>query len=163
MMPFPYKDMVWEYFLALGILAIGTFFDVFNKKMIPDIIWMSGFVIGVFGFLLTDSLVHSSLKLMELTAIFFVAFILTRRGLLGGADSQAIILLTFLLPIGDSLFILNNSALIAFITLPFYFTLKRPKLPMKDWGNFPMPFVLFMYLGTLAHVVIGNWFLKIII
>jgi hypothetical protein len=163
MMPFPYKDMVWEYFLALGILAIGTFFDVFNKKMIPDIIWVSGLVIGVFGFLLTGSLVPSPAKLVELTAIFFVAFILTRRGWLGGADSQAIILLTFLLPIGDSLFILNNSALIAFITLPAYFILKRPRLPMKDWGNFPMPFILFMYLGTLAHVVIGNWFLKIII
>ena len=158
--------MVWEYYLALGCLAIGTYFDVFNKRMIPDIIWEAGMAVGILG-LIFYGFGHqfSSIEFAEVAVVSLVGLIIAKPlgkfGILGGADIQALILLTFIFPFGESLFIMNNSFLIAGILLPPYFIYKG--LSLKDWGNFKMPFILFMYLGTLAHMVIGNWFLKIMV
>jgi Flp pilus assembly protein protease CpaA len=153
--------LTWGFFVSLICLGIGTYFDVFNKRMVPDIIWSLGIVVGIIGFLLTDSLSVTSLKIAEITGIFILSFIVVRLGFLGGADAQALILLTFLLPIGESLFIMNNSFLVAGFVMPIYFIYN--KISFRNWGNFKMPFILFMYLGTLAHIVIGNWFLNIIL
>lgn len=152
--------MTWGYFLALICLGIGAYFDVFNKRMVPNIIWSLGILFGIIGFLFTDWQITTA-KVAEITGIFILSFAVVRIGLMGGADAQALILLTFLLPVGDSLFIMNNSFLVAGFLMPGYFIYN--KIPFRNWGSFKMPFILFMYLGTLAHVVIGNWFLKIII
>ena len=156
--------LTWGYFVALVCLGIGTYFDVFNKRMVPNIIWSLGILFGIIGFIFMDSGYWQTVtltKIAEITGIFILSFAVVRIGIMGGADAQALILLTFLLPIGDSLFIMNNSFLVAAFLMPVYFVYN--KIPFNDWGNFKMPFILFMYLGTLVHVVIGNWFLNIIL
>tara|TARA_B100000949_G_C14173797_1_gene404468 strand:- start:353 stop:811 length:459 start_codon:yes stop_codon:yes gene_type:complete len=152
--------MVWEYYLVLTCLAIGTYFDVFNKRMIPNIIWTLGLIVGIIGFIITGYTILF-IKIVELAGIFLLAYFITRIGFMGGADAQALVFMTFLLPVGDSLFIMNNSFLVAGLLMPFYFIYN--KISFRNWGNFPMPFILFMYLGTLTHLVIGNWFLKILV
>jgi hypothetical protein len=141
-------------YIALMTLGIGTYFDVFNKKMVPDIIWTIGATVGLVLIITTGSTSFFSLaKIAEIGVIFIVTHYIAKLGIWGGADSKAWIMMTVLLPFGGSTMALSNAFLIAFLTMPFYLIVSGIKF--KDWSRFPMPFILFMYLGTLSYVLLG--------
>ena len=88
--------------------------------------------------------------------IFGLCKLSMKFGLWGGADAQALIMMTILLPFGQSMLMLSNAFLFA-MTVPIYLIAKGE----KDWKNYPLPFILFMYLGALMYVVWGSWILSI--
>ena len=143
-----------DYIIVLSALGIGTYFDVFNKKMVPDIIWTIGATTGLTLIILTAGTVFfSPTKIFEIGIIFVVGYFTAKFGIWGSADARAWIMMTVILPLGISTMILSNSFLIAMIILPIYFIVSGIKL--KKWANFPMPFILFMYLGALSYVLFG--------
>ena len=150
-------------YVALITLGVGTYFDVFNKKMVPDIIWIIGAIVGFASILLmAGTEIFSTVKIFEIGIIFIVANYASKFSLWGGADSKAWMMMTVLLPFGGSTMALSNAFLIATITMPLYLTVSGTKF--KDWSKFPIPFILFMYLGTLSYVLFGwimVWILNI--
>lgn len=143
-----------DYFIILSALGIGTYFDVFNKKMVPDIIWTIGATVGlIFIVLEGPGSFFVPQKIAEIAVVFIVAHYTIKFGLWGGADARAWVMMTLILPFGSSTMILNNSFLIALVTLPIYLTVSGVKF--KNWSKFPIPFILFMYLGALSYVLYG--------
>jgi hypothetical protein len=142
-----------NFFIVLFALGVGVYFDVFNKKMVPDIIWTIGATLGIFAIIFTGSPFFVPLKIAEIVVIFVIGHYTSKFNLWGGADARAWIMMTAVLPFGVSTIILSNSFLIAFLILPIYLFVSGIKF--KDWGSFPMPFILFMYLGTLSYVLFG--------
>ena len=149
-----------EQYIVLAALGVGTYFDVFNKKMVPDIIWGIGAGIGVL-LVIQDAIYDFTnfsilTELIEVVIIFALCQFVVKRGYWGGADAQALIMMTILLPFGQSMLMLSNAFLFAMV-VPVYLIVKGE----KDWGSYPLPFILFMYLGALSYVVWGSWVLSI--
>jgi len=140
-------------YVALITLGVGTYFDVFNKKMVPDIIWIIGAIAGFTLIISQAEPIISPIKISEIAIIFVIAHYASKFSLWGGADSKAWMMMTVLLPFGGSTMALSNAFLIATITMPLYLTVSGTKF--KDWSKFPIPFILFMYLGTLSYVLFG--------
>ena len=145
-----------ENYVVLIALGAGTYFDVFNKKMVPDIIWIIGAGIGVVLLILNADQINIPIELLEVVLIFGLCKLSMKFGLWGGADAQALIMMTILLPFGQSVLMLSNAFLFA-MTVPIYLIAKGE----KDWKNYPLPFILFMYLGALMYIVWGSWILSI--
>jgi hypothetical protein len=149
-----------EHYIVLVALGAGTYFDVFNKKMVPDLIWIIGAGIGVLLVIqdaIYDFTNFSILpELIEVAVVFALCRFVVNRGYWGGADAQALVMMTILLPFGQSMLMLSNAFLFAMV-VPVYLIAKRE----KDWGSYPLPFILFMYLGALSYVVWGSWVLSI--
>ena len=148
-----------EHYIVLTALGVGTYFDVFNKKMVPDIIWTIGAILGVASITYYDQ-IHifdlGFLKILEIFVIFVLCRISIAYNLWGGADARALMMMTVILPFSVSIMILSNAFLVA-ILVPIYLISSGK----KNWGEYPLPFILFMYIGALIYMIWGALILSI--
>lgn len=111
--------VIWGFAIAIVFLALASYYDIFNRRTIPD--WISyAFVVVALTFMLaTEGIVL--VKIGVAIAIFSLGYLLYRIGYIGGADVFFLAGLVLLLPLTGTAGI--SAALPTIVTVLFISTI----------------------------------------
>lgn len=117
--PLPFESL--RIFIALAGTAVGTYYDLWNNKNIPN--WL------LYGFMLAAFVVNiaaydgvlTTYAILIAAVIFGIAYLLYRAGQLGGADAFIMASIALLLPVQpQSLLLAQNTSALPELPFAFY-------------------------------------------
>lgn len=157
--------------VVIGILAISTYYDIYNNKNVPDIIYRAGIVLGAI-FLIFDNPWGWIPVIGSIGLSVIVGMGLFIVGAWGGADAKIMFAITVLHPIWSSPFpyekmalhpftaiiMMSNAAMIAgLVYLPIVIFKRNTKMKIAF-----LPFLSLGYLFTILKGDILLWIKKYI-
>ncbi len=116
--------IIWGFAIALLFLAVASYYDIFNKRTIPDLLSYVFVVVAVAFSLLTEGFVL--IKIGAAIGIFALGYLVYRIGYIGGADVFFLSGLMLLLPltaiagVGAATPVIVNVLLISTIVMAIY-------------------------------------------
>ncbi|MEM3364148.1 MAG: A24 family peptidase [Candidatus Micrarchaeia archaeon] len=115
--------MALEFAIAILFLAVASYYDVFNKRTIPDWLSYSFIIVALLSTVLTAGV--DFIKIGVAIAVFAIGYLIYRVGYIGGADVFFITGLVLLLPItensnGVGIPVIVNVLLISTLTMAVY-------------------------------------------
>lgn len=113
--PLPFELL--RIFTAIAGLLVCVYFDLFNKKNVPDMLLYAflaiSFIVNIFAFNQTTSIYAIETGVV----IFAIFYLLYRFGQLGGADVYILASIALLLPVQPKMFLLSQQS--SYLSLPF--------------------------------------------
>lgn len=88
---------MWEFIIALLFLAVGSYYDMFKDRTLPNWLSYSFVIISLAYMLLTEGVVV--IKIGAAAGIFILGYLMYRLGYIGGADVFFITGLMLLIPL----------------------------------------------------------------
>lgn len=103
--------------IALAGTLVGTYFDLFNKKNVPEIFLYAFLAIAFITNLAAYNEVATIYGIASAIIVFAAFYILYKAGQLGGADVFILTSIALLLPVQPALFVSSQNSLLP--SLPF--------------------------------------------
>jgi Flp pilus assembly protein protease CpaA len=161
-----------EVIRVLVLLAFATlyaYFDIFNKRSIPDSFVYLSIIVGI---IFTFFYPLKTLELSLLIAAFVVAasYILYKAGFLGLGDGLELAFVSLMLPIQPTplvnipqlglpfiLSVFISSGIVAIIALPIYYMLNgKPEIRKESVMKAFVVFISYLLLLMLVYLLLGH-------
>ncbi|MCM8830705.1 MAG: hypothetical protein NC918_00730 [Candidatus Omnitrophica bacterium] len=124
--------------IALAIATISAYFDIFNKKNVPDWLLYSSLIISFLLNLVDTSMLFFSLIIG--LAVFAIFYVLYRVGQVGGADGYILSAIAMALPYQPKSFLIFDG----FFVLPFIFNV---------FVFASISFIIYVFISTFKLVI----------
>jgi len=155
--------------VLLAFAALYAYFDIFNKRSIPNSFAYLSIVVGI---IFTLFYPFKTLELSLLIAVFVVAigYVLYKAGFLGLGDGLELAFVSLMLPIQPTpllnipqlglpfvLSVFISSGIVAIIALPIYYMLNS-KLELKKESilRASVVFISYLLLLMLVYLLLGH-------
>ena len=155
--------------VLLAFAALYAYFDIFNKRSIPNSFAYLSIVVGI---IFTLFYPFKTLELSLLIAVFVVAigYVLYKAGFLGLGDGLELAFVSLMLPIQQTpllnipqlglpfvLSVFISSGIVAIIALPIYYMLNS-KLELKKESilRASVVFISYLLLLMLVYLLLGH-------
>jgi len=155
--------------VLLAFAALYAYFDIFNKRSIPNSFAYLSIVVGI---IFTLFYPFKTLELSLLIAVFVVAigYVLYKAGFLGLGDGLELAFVSLMLPIQPTpllnipqiglpfvLSVFISSGIVAIIALPIYYMLNS-KLELKKESilRASVVFISYLLLLVLVYLLLGH-------
>jgi len=152
--------------IAIIFMLIFSYYDIFNKRVIPDWISYSFMIISFIGFMIMP---FEIIKLGTAILVFILGYIIYRMGYIGGADVFAITGIILLFPfviqgIPSVILILLGSMLLTMIYVMLNFFIKNKNVNFKKQDIITACLWIIGY-SALAYMIynIGQYTMGIIV